>query len=168
LENIGNYEKAYEMTENDLKIIRSLQDGIEFESNPYSKIASDLGMTEQEVVDAIKNLIDKKMIRRFGASIAHRKIGFVYNSMIVWDVPDEKTKEVGKIMASFKEVSHCYERPRFPDPPYNWPYNMFTMVHATSKEECEEMAKRISDATKIKNYKLIFSTREFKKTGVRI
>ncbi len=156
------------MTETDVEIIKRLQDGIEFTTRPYRKIANDLNICEQEVVDRIKVLAENKMIRRFGASIGHRRIGFVFNSMIVWDIPDEKTNEIGQIMASFKEVSHCYERPRYPDPPYNWPYNMFTMVHARSKEECEEIAKRISEKVGIKDYKLIFSTREFKKTGVRI
>lgn len=162
------YDSSYKMSEEDARFIRRIQDGIEFKENPYAEIAADLNMTEQEVVARISFLIDKKIIRRFGASIGHRAIGFIYNAMIVWNVPDEKVREAGTIMASFKEVSHCYERPRFPDPPYNWPYNMFAMVHGRSAQECESTAKRISNAIGINDYKLIFSVREFKKTGVRI
>lgn len=68
--------------------------------------------------------------------------------MCVWNVPDEKIEIVGNIMAEFPEVTHCYERPRYPD----WPYNLFTMVHSYTPEECEEVAVRISEATGIKDY----------------
>ena len=84
--------------------------------------------------------------------------------MCVWNVPDERIEKVGAIMAEFPEVTHCYERPRYPD----WPYNLFTMVHSYTPEDCEKVAVRISEATGIKDYTLFFSEREFKKTGVRL
>jgi DNA-binding Lrp family transcriptional regulator len=84
--------------------------------------------------------------------------------MCVWNVPDERTEEVGTTMANFSEVTHCYERPRAP----GWDYNLFAMVHSYTKEDCEEVAARISEATGITDYKLLYSDREFKKTGVRL
>src|SRR5665811_2045693 len=69
-------------------------------------------------------------IRRFAASIGHRAIGITANAMCVWNVPDERIEGVGAIMAEFPEVTHCYERPRYPD----WPYNLFTMVHSYTSE----------------------------------
>ncbi|MDP2767025.1 MAG: Lrp/AsnC family transcriptional regulator, partial [Candidatus Methanoperedens sp.] len=96
--------------------------------------------------------------------IGHRAIGITANAMCTWNVPDEKVEEVGAIMAGFPEVTHCYERPRFPD----WRYNLFTMIHAYSREECEKIAKEISIATGIRDYSILFSEKEFKKTGVRL
>jgi hypothetical protein len=82
--------------------------------------------------------------------------------MIVWNVPAERSQEVGMVMASHKAVTHCYERPTFPD----WPYTHFTMIHATSQEGCEEVAREISEATNITDYLMLYSTREYKKTRV--
>jgi len=110
-----------------------------------------------------------KTSRKLGRSAALRLqsgtgLGIKANAMCVWNVPDEKIEAVGNIMAEFPEVTHCYERPRYPD----WPYNLFTMIHSYTPEKCEEIAVRISEATGIKDYTLFFSEREFKKTGVRL
>ncbi len=83
--------------------------------------------------------------------------------MVVWRVPAKQVEKVGKIMATFKEVSHCYERLTYP----GWPYNLFTMIHGRTKEECEEVARKISKATDTKDFKLLYSTREFKKVSMK-
>ncbi|MBP2031051.1 DNA-binding Lrp family transcriptional regulator [Methanohalophilus levihalophilus] len=145
-------------------ILKLTQEGIPFSSSPFADIAEELGISEQEVVDRLELMQKEGFIRRFGASIAHRQIGINANAMCVWNVPDESVEKVGEIMASFPEVTHCYERPRYP----NWPYNMFTMVHSYSRDECIEVATKISEAVGIDDYSLLFSEREFKKTGVRL
>lgn len=157
-------DKVGIMDETDIELLKLVQDGISLTHSPFRRLAADLGITEQEVVDRLKDLQKTGKIRRFAASIGHRAIGITANAMCVWNVPDERIEEVGAIMAEFPEVTHCYERPRYPD----WPYNLFTMVHSYTPEDCEKVAIRISDATGIKDYTLIFSEREFKKTGVRL
>ncbi|WP_406659761.1 siroheme decarboxylase subunit beta [Methanolobus sp. ZRKC3] len=146
------------------RILRAIQDGIPLTHSPFSEIAGQLEMTEEEVISRIKRMQEKGIIRRFGASIGHRDIGIVANAMCIWNVPDERVDEVGSIMANFSEVTHCYERPRRPE----WNYNLFTMVHSYTRDDCEEVAAKISKATGINDYKLLFSEREFKKTGVRL
>jgi DNA-binding Lrp family transcriptional regulator len=145
-------------------ILRAVQDGIPLTHSPFSEIASQLDMTEEEIISKIKIMQEKGIIRRFGASIGHRDIGIVANAMCVWNVPDKRVEEVGTIMANFSEVTHCYERPRRE----GWNYNLFTMVHSYTREDCENIATDISKATGIDDYKLLFSEREFKKTGVRL
>lgn len=152
------------MDEVEEKILRAVQDGIPLTHSPFSEIASQLDMTEEEVISRIKSMQEKGIIRRFGASIGHRDIGIVANAMCIWNVPDERVEEVGAKMANFPEVTHCYERPRRP----GWNYNLFTMVHSYTREDCEEVAAKIAKATDISDYKLLFSEREFKKTGVRL
>ncbi len=152
------------MDEIDLKLLKLTQDGIPILPEPFLKIAGELGITEEDVLKRVKNLINDGVIRRFGASIGHRAIGINANAMCTWNVPEERVEEVGAVMAGFPEVTHCYERPRYPD----WKYNLFTMIHAYSREECEKVAKEISIATGIKDYSILFSEREFKKTGVRL
>ncbi|MCZ7381048.1 MAG: AsnC family transcriptional regulator [Candidatus Methanoperedens sp.] len=152
------------MDEIDKKLLKSTQDGIPIVSEPFKQIAKELALPEEEVLRRLDNLLKDGVIRRFGASIGHRAIGITANAMCTWNVPDEKVETVGAIMAGFPEVTHCYERPRFPD----WRFNLFTMIHAYSRDECEKIAREISIATGIKDYSILFSEREFKKTGVRL
>jgi len=153
-----------QMDELDTCLLKLTQDGIPLTHSPFADVAKELGMTEEEVVDRVKHLQVNGFIRRFGASIGHRAIGITANAMCTWNVPDELIEEVGAIMAGFTEVTHCYERPRYPD----WPYNLFTMVHSYTRDDCERVAKEISIATGISDYNLLYSVREFKKTGVRL
>lgn len=152
------------MDEIDKKLLKSTQDGIPIVSEPFKYIAKELELPEEEVLKRLDNLLKDGVIRRFGASIGHRAIGITANAMCTWNVPDEKVETVGAIMAGFPEVTHCYERPRYP----GWKYNLFTMIHAYSRDECEKIAREISIATGIKDYSILFSEREFKKTGVRL
>lgn len=152
------------MDDIDEMIIKRTQNGIPLKRSPFADIARELGISEQEIIDRLQRMKEKDIIRRFGASIGHRDIGIVANAMCVWNVPEERTEEVGTIMAGFPEVTHCYERPRASE----WNYNLFTMVHSYTREDCEKIAARIAEATKINDYKLLFSDREFKKTGVKL
>ncbi|MDW7674181.1 MAG: Lrp/AsnC family transcriptional regulator [Bacillota bacterium] len=150
-------------SELDLKIIRALQEDLPLIEEPFKAIATQLEITETELLDKIHYFIENGYIRRFGAAIRHREAGFTANAMVVWEVNEEKTKEVGAIMAQFPEVSHCYQRPKYPD----WPYNMFTMVHGKTKEQCWEIAKKISEKIQIDKYNLLFSTDELKKISMK-
>lgn len=153
-----------EMTEIQKQILLLTQEGIPITSSPYHEIAQQLGITEEDVVKQIILMKEKGIIRRFGASIGHRDIGITANAMCVWNVPDEKVEDVGRLMASIDDVTHCYARPRYP----GWPYNLFTMVHSYSRDDCLDIAKEISKSTGIGDYKVMFSEKEFKKTGIRL
>ena len=111
----------------------------------------------------VKDFQDRRIMRRYSAVLHHRRSGFRANAMIVWKVPEERSEEVGLTMAAHNAVTHCYERPTFPD----WPYTHFTMVHATTPEGCEEINTEISEATGITERLVLYSTREYKKTRVR-
>ena len=153
------------MTEDlDIKLIKYTQDGLPLTKTPYKDIADGMDMTEEEVIDRLKSLLESGKIRRLAASIAHRKIGINSNAMTVWKVPQDKVDECGKIMAAFEEVTHCYERPTFP----GWEYNVFTMIHGYTDEECENVIERIKQETGLSDYVMLYSEREFKKVGVRI
>ncbi|MTV47483.1 AsnC family transcriptional regulator [Heliobacillus mobilis] len=151
------------LTEVDKKLIRLLQDDLPVTSRPFAALAEQVGLTEEEVIARTKEYQEKGYMRRFGVALRHREVGFTANGMGCWDVPEERAEEVGKTMATFREASHCYQRPRFE----GWPYSHFTMIHGETREECEAIAKRISEATGITNYRLLFSTEELKKTSMR-
>ncbi|MCC5909462.1 MAG: Lrp/AsnC family transcriptional regulator [Clostridiaceae bacterium] len=152
-----------EITALDKKIIKALQEDLPLSEEPFREIANTLQIDEKELLNKIQYYIDEGIIRRFGAVIRHRKTGFTANAMVVWKADPDKTKEIGKKMAEFPEVSHCYERPVYPE----WPYNLFTMVHGRSKQDCYEIAQRIGETVDIHEYSLLFSSEELKKTSMK-
>lgn len=151
------------LSEKDKAIIRELQKGLPLESRPFKVMAGRLGMSEEELINRVKYFMENGEIRRFGAAVRHHELGYVANAMVVWDVPDEETARIGKLMAEFDKVTHCYQRPRFP----NWPYNLFTMVHGQTRQECVETAEEIARITGIDRYLLLFSSAELKKSSMR-
>ena len=151
------------LTEIEKKIVTALQNDLPICSQPFKAIAEQVGISKDELLAEIHRLKQQGIIRRFGAIVNHRNLGIAANAMVVWRVPKEKAQEVGKIMSSFPEVTHCYERPTYPD----WQYNLFTMIHGESKDECERVIKQISEQTGIKDYKQLYSTKELKKVSMK-
>ena len=144
-------------------IIRELTGDLPVTSQPFAPIARQLGISQRRLLNILKRLKDEGYIRRFGATLRHRNSGFSANAMVVWRIPDEKIDELGRVMASFREVTHCYHR----RPEGNWNYNLFTMIHGVGEEACQRLAEKISRATGIVDYQLLFSQRELKKTTMR-
>ena len=151
------------ITEAEKDAIRGMQEDLVLVPRPYEGIAEGLGMTTSELFALAKDFQDRRIMRRYSAVLHHRRSGFKANAMIVWKVPEERSEEVGIMMAGHDAVTHCYERPTFPD----WPYTHFTMVHATTPEGCEQINNEISEATGITERMVLYSTREYKKTRVR-
>jgi hypothetical protein len=78
-------------------------------------------------------------------------------------VPEEQSDALGFKMAAYKAVTHCYKRPVFE----SWPYNVFTMIHGRSKDDCEQVVRAIQQDTGLPEYRLLYSTREYKKERVK-
>ncbi len=152
----------FEPTEQDKEFIRELQKDMAIIDEPFVKAADNLGITEDELFTKMKHYEDIGVMRRFAAILRHRQVGFTANGMIVWNVPKDKISDVGAKLGSFPQVSHCYERPTYPD----WPYNVFSMIHCKTHDEANEMAKTIQDQIHVDDYRILFSSREFKKTRV--
>jgi DNA-binding Lrp family transcriptional regulator len=146
----------------DIQLVRELQKDLLLEPRPFAPPAADLGMTEDELLGHARRMVDDGIMRRFAAVLYHRRAGFKANAMGVWRVPEDRVEEIGFQMGSFAAVSHCYQRPIYPD----WPYNIFTMVHGHTPEDCERVLTAISEATEITDYVSLYSTREYKKTRV--
>jgi len=152
-----------DVTQDLIDYIKVVQEDLEPVSRPFDAMAAELGMSVQEIFDKAAELTEKKIMRRYSAVLHHRRAGFSSNAMIVWKVPEGKEEEVGDIMARHPAVTHCYQRPTYED----WPYSHFTMVHGTTKEECEQFADEIAESTGLSDRQLVYSLREYKKTRVR-
>lgn len=155
-------ETKFSPTEDDKEFIRQLQKDLEVTDRPFLSAAKSLKMSEEEVFERLRHYEEIGVMRRFAAILRHRDVGFTANGMIVWRVPDQRIEQVGEILGAFPQISHCYQRPVYAD----WPYNVFSMVHCKSISEAEDMAKEIQSHIKVEDYRILFSSREFKKTRV--
>lgn len=144
-------------------IIRKLQEDLPLVLEPYRHIAEELGIGEEELLNKIKELKERKVLRRIGAILYHREVGFAANAMVVCKIPSDRMKEVAEIISSFPQVSHCYERSALPD----WPYNFYAMTHSESFESCDAIILEMISAAKIEEYEVLYSTKELKKSSVK-
>ncbi len=152
----------FEPTESDKEFVRELQKDMEIIDEPFVKAANNLGITEGQLFEKMKYYEKIGVMRRFAAILRHRQVGFTANGMIVWKVPEDKISIIGAKLGAFPQVSHCYERPTYPD----WPYNVFSMIHCKTHDEAHNMAKTIQNQIHVDDYMILFSSREFKKTRV--
>jgi DNA-binding Lrp family transcriptional regulator len=151
------------LTSIEKQLVQELQTEIPLVSRPFLALAQKLNLSEEEVLTKIKDLAVRGVIRRFGATVNHQQVGYVVNAMVVWQVPEEQIKEAGKILASFPEVTHCYARPAQP----KWPYNLYTMIHGKTHQECQEIINRLIRASEIKNCCALFTVAELKKSKMK-
>jgi len=151
------------LTELEKKVLASIQDNIPITERPYYEMAVNAGVSEEIFLKTMRNLVDRRVIRRFGATIRHQQSGFEANAMTAWQVDEARINEVGQMMVSCRHVSHCYRR----DPQNGWPYNLYTMIHAKDKPSCHATARKLAELTGVETYILLFSHRELKKTSMR-
>jgi siroheme decarboxylase len=126
---------------------------------PYAPAAERLGITQDEVLERLESLRERGGLRRVAAILFHRRAGFSANGMGVWNVPADAVLATGRRMAAYRGISHCYQRPTYPD----WPYSIFTMAHGRSKEECDAILDSIATETGIEDRATLYSSTEFKK-----
>lgn len=151
----------------DRALIVAVQEGLPLVARPYHVLAEQLGWEADEVMRRLQALLDNGIIRRIGAVPNHYAIGWTANGMTVWDVPDEAVDRLGEAVGALDFVTHCYRRPRALPA---WPYNLFAMVHGTSRDEvrakADVIARLLGEHCQARD--VLFSTRILKKSGLRI
>jgi DNA-binding Lrp family transcriptional regulator len=143
----------------DIAVIRATQGDMPVVAEPYVPAAQALGMEVDALLDHLRGMQERGLLRRVAAILFHRRAGFSANGMGVWKVPAERIAELGPRMAAFRGISHCYQRPTYED----WPYSVFTMAHGRSKEECDAILDAIAAQTGIDGRATLYSSTEFKK-----
>jgi DNA-binding Lrp family transcriptional regulator len=150
-------------TEEDLDYVRVLQQDLPLEITPFQGWAESLSVDERRLFARARELESSGVMRRFAAVLRHQKAGFLANAMVCWRIPEEQLPDLGYRLASYPEVSHCFQRPVYPD----WPYGIYSMVHARSRKRCEEIARRMSQEIGVGDYVILYSTKEYKKERVK-
>lgn len=150
------------LSELEKNLVRELQVGLPLVPRPFAEIAGRLKLTETELIEKIHEMQAKGYLRRIGASLRHHQVGYAANAMVVWCVPGEKLDETGRKFAEYPEVTHCYQR-KTSD---NWRYNLYTMLHAQTREECFALVEKLAQAVGVRDYQLLFSVKELKKSSM--
>jgi siroheme decarboxylase len=145
----------------DIAAIKALQGPMKVTERPYDEAAAELGVTTEKFVEHLEAMKERKLLRRVAAILYHRRAGFSANGMGVWRVPEDQILDTGGRMAAVRGISHCYQRPTYPD----WPYSVFTMAHGRSKEECDAILDSIADMTGLhgQDRATLYSSTEYKK-----
>jgi DNA-binding Lrp family transcriptional regulator len=143
----------------DVAVIRATQGHQAVTAEPYAAPAAELGVPVPKLLEHMAGMAERGLLRRVAAILFHRRAGFSANGMGVWKVPDERILELGPRMAAVRGISHCYQRPTYPD----WPYSVFTMAHGRSKDECDAILDSIAASTGISERATLYSSTEYKK-----
>ena len=147
--------------QDDIDTIKALQGPMAAVERPYDEAAAELGISTEQLLERLRGMVDRKILRRVAAILYHRRAGFSANGMGVWKVPEDQILEVGGRMAAFRGISHCYQRPTYED----WPYSVFTMAHGRSKEECDAILDSIAAECEMgpDDRATLYSSTEYKK-----
>jgi siroheme decarboxylase len=143
----------------DVAVIRATQGHQPVVAEPYAGPAAELGIPVARLLDHMGGMVERGLLRRVAAILYHRRAGFSANGMGVWKVPEERILELAPRMAAVRGISHCYQRPTYPD----WPYSVFTMAHGRSKDECDAILDSIAQSTGITGRATLYSSTEYKK-----
>ncbi|NIA07985.1 MAG: radical SAM protein [Actinobacteria bacterium] len=145
------------------QLVRLLQEGLPLVPEPFAEMAKQVDFSAKDIVQQITDWLDAGLIRRFGAVVRHQKLGFESNGMAVFEVTEDRIQAIGKEMAEYPEISHCYRRPSLDD----WNYNLFAMVHGRTEAEVRRFVDCLAEQLKISKYDVLFSTTEYKKTSMK-
>ena len=155
--------KPERLNEFEKRVIRELGDDLPLTRRPFAAMAQRLGVTEDELLETVRDFLRRGLLRRFGAALRHQRVGYGGNALVAWVVPPDRIEEVGLAVAAYPEVTHCYQRATVP----GWPYNLYSMVHRRSEAECRDLVRRIGAAVGVEDYIVLFSTAELKRSSMQ-
>jgi len=156
--------RGRDLVPDDVPFVRALQGDLPLVPRPFAAVAERLGLDEAALLARARDLQAAGIMRRFGAVLRHRRVGYTANGMACWVVPESEIDAAGRLAAGYPQVSHCYHRPAYPP---RWPYTLFIMVHGQTEAQVEATVAQLGKRMGIRDYQVLYSTREFKKERVK-
>ena len=150
-----------QLSELDKRLLQGLQQGIALIPDPFSAYRSD-DDDMQAILQGIQRLVRTGVIRRIGAVVHHRRLGFTANALLVLQVPAQESIEAGQSLARYRAVSHCYTRRSYAP----WPYTHYAMMHGLNHDSIQSLADHVTQDLHVRRWELLWTEREFKKQPV--
>ncbi|MFB3879755.1 MAG: hypothetical protein ACE149_00755 [Armatimonadota bacterium] len=141
--------------------LRALQSDLPLSPEPFRELAEKNGLQQEHVIETLAALVGSGAIRRYGALVSHRRLGFTANAMLVMQAQQDRIEQAGARLAQSPHVSHCYQRPPFP----GFPYNLYAMVHGRARGEVTAVAAQLAQSVGIGDWQALFSTAEYRKSA---
>ena len=155
----GGHGEYTPLTPGEIEAVRLLQRELPLQPRPFEFLSRNGAIASDDLMSAARALQKRGQLRRITTSVTARKSGFVASAMGVWVVPQDAVDDYAARFAQHRAVSHCYLRPVYDD----WPYNLYTTVHARSVDECESVINDLAADMKIDRKQALFPTKEYKK-----
>lgn len=145
----------------DVSILRVISGDLEISQNFYGDLAESVGIEEEELLVRLENMSRAGYIKRIAPVIKHRNTDYRHNGLAAFRVSESQKANLIRLLTKEKHISHVYERRTHP----NWKFNIYGMTHGKSREEVETVIQNLLKCISVEDYKILYSTREFKKTS---
>lgn len=118
-------------------LLNNFQQGFPLSARPYAELAVQLGVSEQDVIDTLKDLQNSKTISRVGPVFRVGSIGV--STLAAMAVPADRLEEVATIINEYEAVNHNYEREH--------EFNLWFVATATDEDELHDILQDIEQRT---------------------
>jgi len=139
------------------ELLKELSYPLTVSERPFSKIAEKFNMSESELVELIKELYEKGVIKDYGATVNGEKVGITENAMMLIN-SDDIESSCYSLAKDLREATHVVLR----ESDKRWDYLCYAMIHARNKQLIFETARKAAKITNAKSYMLLFSLENLK------
>ncbi len=134
-------EHRFTLSAEEWHLVSLVQEGFPLVERPFLALARQWGRSEKQVIDTLSRWLHVGIVKRYGAVLRHRELGYRANAMWVMDIPALDLPIVAQQLAGAPGVRLCYERPRRGS---EWPYNLFCMIHGKDRDSVLAEVQRLS------------------------
>lgn len=134
------------------ELLKDLSYPLQITDRPFKSIAEKYNMKESELVELIKELREKGVVKDYGATVNGDKVGIKENAMMLLN-SDDIESSCYNLAKNLKEATHVVLR----ESDKKWDYLCYAMLHGANKRVIYEVTKKGIEITKAKSYMLLFS-----------
>jgi len=134
------------MDELDCRILHVLQSEFPLSERPYEVLARKLQISCDELWERVEKLVDQGVIRRIGASLDSRKLGYS-STLAAISVEADRVEQAAEIISRFSEVTHSYQREH--------QFNIWFTMIAADNERIESILEQIRSALSLESSEVL-------------
>ncbi len=138
----------------DKEILYRIQKGLKITKRPFLELANELKISEDEVIDRIRKMIDLGIIRKFGLRIDVQKLKYK-STLLALKVDENLLEKVARELSKYESVTHCYLR-------NGSNYNLWVVVIEKDSDTLEKFINSVKKMNGVKEVLNLPVKRRFK------